>query len=138
MDNQEGVKEPVGMSGVRLEADVHIITGAVTSAQNIYRCVKRTGISVRDLVLEPLASSYAVLTQDENGFLLQPLLETDLLGGTRPSSGNGFQLGKVGIERVHHVGHGPGILIPKTLIRLVPRLRDRAKELFSPLLVGQG
>ena len=65
VDNQEGVKEPVGMSGVRLEADVHIITGAVTSAQNIYRCVKRTGISVRDLVLEPLASSYAVLTQDE-------------------------------------------------------------------------
>lgn len=65
VDDQEGIKEPVGMSGVRLEADVHIITGAVTSAQNIYRCVKRTGITVRDLVLEPLASSYAILTQDE-------------------------------------------------------------------------
>jgi cell division protein FtsA len=65
VDNQEGVKDPIGMSGVRLEADVHIITGAVTSAQNIYRCVKKTGISVRDLVLEPLASSYAVLSQDE-------------------------------------------------------------------------
>jgi cell division protein FtsA len=65
VDDQEGIKDPIGMAGVRLEADVHIITGAVTSAQNIYRCVKRTGISVRDLVLEPLASSYSVLTQDE-------------------------------------------------------------------------
>jgi cell division protein FtsA len=65
VDNQEGVKDPIGMSGVRLEADVHIITGAVTSAQNIYRCVQKAGINVRDLVLEPLASSYAVLSPDE-------------------------------------------------------------------------
>lgn len=65
IDGQGGIKNPVGMVGVRLEADVQIITGAVVSAQNIYRCVKKAGISVCDLVLEPLASSYAVLTEEE-------------------------------------------------------------------------
>ena len=65
VDDQKHIKEPIGMAGVRLEADVHIITGAVASAQNIYRCVERAGMEVRDLVLEPLASSYAVLTPDE-------------------------------------------------------------------------
>lgn len=65
VDDQKHIKEPIGMAGVRLEADVHIITGAVASAQNIYRCVERAGMEVHDLVLEPLASSYAVLTGDE-------------------------------------------------------------------------
>ncbi len=65
VDDQTNIPEPVGMAGVRLEADVHIITGAVASAQNIFRCVKQAGITVRDLVLEPLASSYSVLTPDE-------------------------------------------------------------------------
>ncbi len=65
IDNQDGIKEPLGMSGVRLEAKVHIVTGAVTSAQNIVKCANRGGLDVADIVLEPLASSEAVLTPDE-------------------------------------------------------------------------
>lgn len=79
VDDQGGIKNPIGMVGVRLEAEVHIITGAVTSAQNIVKCVNRAGFKVNDIVLEPLASSKAVLTQDEKelGVLL-----IDLGGGT--------------------------------------------------------
>jgi cell division protein FtsA len=65
IDNQGSIREPIGMSGVRLEAKVHIITGAVSSAQNIIKCIGRCGLEVSDVVLEPLASSYAVLTEDE-------------------------------------------------------------------------
>ncbi|MEY2334908.1 cell division protein FtsA [Acidithiobacillus ferrianus] len=65
IDSQEGVHEPVGMSGVRLEARVHIVTGAVSAAQNITKCVERCGLHVQDLVLEQLASADAVLTTDE-------------------------------------------------------------------------
>ena len=65
IDNQEGVREPVGMSGVRLEAKVHIVTGAVSAAQNITKCVRRCGLQVDDIILEQLASSHAVLTDDE-------------------------------------------------------------------------
>jgi cell division protein FtsA len=65
IDNQDGIKEPIGMSGVRLEAKVHLITGAVSAAQNIIKCVKRCGLEVSDIILEQLASSYAVLTDDE-------------------------------------------------------------------------
>ncbi len=65
IDAQEGIREPVGMSGVRLEAKVHLVTGAVSAAQNIVKCVQRCGLNVEDVVLEQLASSYAVLTEDE-------------------------------------------------------------------------
>ena len=65
VDMQQGVREPVGMSGVRLEAKVHIVAGAVSAAQNITKCVRRCGLQVNDIILEPLASSYAVLTDDE-------------------------------------------------------------------------
>ncbi len=65
VDEQDGVKDPVGMSGVRLEAKVHIVTGAVTSAQNIIKCCNRAGLNVCDIILEQLASSEAVLSQDE-------------------------------------------------------------------------
>lgn len=65
IDNQEGIREPVGMSGVRLEAKVHMVTGAVSAAQNIVKCIKRCGLEVDDIILEQLASSYAVLTEDE-------------------------------------------------------------------------
>jgi cell division protein FtsA len=65
IDDQDGIKEPLGMSGVRLEAKVHIVTGAVTSAQNIVNCCNRTGLNVADIVLEPLASAEAVLTPEE-------------------------------------------------------------------------
>ena len=65
IDGQEGVREPIGMSGVRLEAKVHIITGALSAAQNIDKCIRRCGLEVDDLILEQLASSYAVLDDDE-------------------------------------------------------------------------
>ena len=65
IDDQDGIKEPLGMSGVRLEAKVHIVTGAVTSAQNIIKCCNRTGLNVVDIALEPLASAEAVLTPEE-------------------------------------------------------------------------
>ncbi len=65
IDEQEGIKEPIGMSGVRLEARVHMVTGAVSAAQNIVKCVRRCGLDVDDLILEQLSSSYAVLSDDE-------------------------------------------------------------------------
>jgi cell division protein FtsA len=65
IDHQEGIREPIGMSGVRLEAKVHIVTGADSAAQNIVKCVQRCGLQVEDIVLEQLASSYAGLTDDE-------------------------------------------------------------------------
>ncbi len=65
IDGQEDIREPIGMSGVRLEVKVHIVTGAVSAAQNIVKCVRRCGLEVNDLMLQPLASSMAILTQDE-------------------------------------------------------------------------
>ncbi|MFT5691868.1 MAG: cell division protein FtsA [Oceanicoccus sp.] len=65
IDAQEGIKEPLGMSGVRLEAKVHLVTCAVNAAQNIEKCIRRCGLEVEDIILEQLASSYAVLTDDE-------------------------------------------------------------------------
>ncbi len=64
-DNQEGIKEPIGMSGVRLEARVHMVSGAVSAAQNIVKCVRRCGLEVDDIILQQLASSNSVLTEDE-------------------------------------------------------------------------
>ncbi|MCD6306672.1 MAG: cell division protein FtsA [Deltaproteobacteria bacterium] len=65
VDDQDGIMDPLGMAGVRLEAKVHIVTGAVTSAQNIIKCANKAGLDVYDIVLEPLASSEAVLTKEE-------------------------------------------------------------------------
>ena len=65
IDNQEGVREPLGMSGVRLEAKVHLVTCAANAAQNIKKCIRRCGLEVEDIILEQLASSYSVLTEDE-------------------------------------------------------------------------
>lgn len=65
IDHQQGIREPVGMSGVRLEAKVHIVTGAVSAAQNLIKCVERCGLEAVDVILEQLASSYAVLSEDE-------------------------------------------------------------------------
>lgn len=65
IDGQVGISDPVGMSGLRMEANVHVITGLSTAAQNIHRCVERAGLEVERLVLEPLGSSYAVLDEDE-------------------------------------------------------------------------
>ncbi len=65
IDGQDGISDPIGMSGVRMEANVHIVTGLITAIQNIYKCVERCNIRVKDIVLEPLASSHAVLDSDE-------------------------------------------------------------------------
>ena len=65
IDGQDDVREPLGMSGMKLEVKVHIVTGAVAAAQNIVKCIKRCGLEVSDLILQPLASSTAVLTEDE-------------------------------------------------------------------------
>ena len=65
VDDQDGIKDPLGMAGVRLEAKVHLVTAAVTSAQNIIKCCNRCGLNVADIVLEPFASAHAVLDEDE-------------------------------------------------------------------------
>jgi cell division protein FtsA len=79
IDAQEGIRDPIGMSGVRLEAKVHIVTGADSAAQNIVKCVQRCGLSVDDIVLEQLASSHAVLTDDEKDL---GVCVVDIGGGT--------------------------------------------------------
>jgi len=79
IDGQEGIREPIGMSGVRLEAKVHIVTGAVSAAQNIVKCVRRCGLEVDDIILEQLASSVAVLTEDEKEL---GVCMVDIGGGT--------------------------------------------------------
>jgi cell division protein FtsA len=65
IDTQDSIREPIGMSGVRLEAKVHIVTGSVSAAQNIIKCIRRCGLEVDDIILQQLASSYSVLTEDE-------------------------------------------------------------------------
>ena len=79
VDSQDDIREPIGMSGLRLEVRVHIVTGAVSAAQNIVKCVRRCGLEVQDLILQPLASSLACLTADEKelGVVL-----VDIGGGT--------------------------------------------------------
>src|SRR5689334_2459144 len=79
IDGQEDVREPIGMSGVRLEVKVHIVTGAVAAAQNIIKCVRRCGLEVNDLILQPLASARAVLLEDEKDLGVCLL---DIGGGT--------------------------------------------------------
>ena len=79
VDGQEGIRDPIGMSGVRLEAKVHIVTGADSAAQNIEKCIKRCGLEVEDVVLEQLASSFAVLTDDEKEL---GVCMVDIGGGT--------------------------------------------------------
>ncbi|MCP3930024.1 MAG: cell division protein FtsA [Bacteroidetes bacterium] len=79
VDNEQGILDPVGMSGVRLEANFHIITGQITASSNLYRCVERTGLKVANMTLEPIASSAAVLSEEEKeaGIAL-----VDIGGGT--------------------------------------------------------
>jgi cell division protein FtsA len=79
VDNEQGIKHPIGMSGIRLEANCHIITGQITAANNIYKCVRKAGLEVADVILEPLASSESVLTDEEKeaGVVL-----VDIGGGT--------------------------------------------------------
>lgn len=79
IDQQEGIKEPIGMSGIRLEAKVHMVTSSVSAEQNIVKCIRKCGLDVDEIVLEQLASCSAVLTDDEKDlgvFLI------DIGGGT--------------------------------------------------------
>lgn len=79
VDNEQGIKDPIGMSGIRLEANFHIITGQIAAAKNIYKCVRKAGLEVAEVTLEPLASSEAVLNEEEKeaGVVL-----VDIGGGT--------------------------------------------------------
>ncbi|MEM9821062.1 MAG: cell division protein FtsA [Bacteroidota bacterium] len=79
IDNEQGITDPIGMSGVRLEANFHIITGQISASNNIHRCIERTGIKVADMTLEPIASATAVLSEEEKeaGIAL-----VDIGGGT--------------------------------------------------------
>lgn len=79
VDNEQGIKDPIGMSGVRLEANFHIITGNVGASMNINKCVQRAGLNVKDIILEPIASAHSVLTEEEKeaGIVL-----VDIGGGT--------------------------------------------------------
>lgn len=79
IDEQGGVKEPLGMSGVRLEAKVHVVTCAANAAQNVEKCIRRCGLEVDDIILEQLASSYAVITEDEKEL---GVCMVDIGGGT--------------------------------------------------------
>ena len=79
IDQQDGIKEPIGMSGIRLEAKVHMVTGSVSAAQNIVKCIRRCGLEVEDIVLEQLASCTSVLTEDEKDL---GVLLCDIGGGT--------------------------------------------------------
>ena len=79
IDGQEDVREPLGMAGVRLEVKVHIVTGAVSAAQNIIKCVRRCGLEVSDLILQPLASAHAVISEDEKDL---GVCLVDIGGGT--------------------------------------------------------
>ena len=79
VDNEQGIKDPIGMSGIRLEANFHIITGQIAAAKNIHKCVSKGGLELDDMILEPLASSEAVLNMEEKeaGVVL-----VDIGGGT--------------------------------------------------------
>ena len=79
IDDQEGIREPIGMSGVRLEVDVHMVTGAESAVQNIIKCIHRCDLEVDDIILEQLASSYSVLTEDEKEL---GVCMVDIGGGT--------------------------------------------------------
>ena len=79
IDNQDGIHQPIGMSGVRLEAKVHLVTGSISASQNIAKCIERCNLEVEDIILEQLASSHSVLTDDEKDL---GVLLVDMGGGT--------------------------------------------------------
>jgi len=79
IDNQDGIRQPIGMSGVRLEAKVHLVTGSISAAQNIAKCIRRCNLEVEDIILEQLASSHSVLTADEKEL---GVVIVDMGGGT--------------------------------------------------------
>lgn len=121
VDDQSGIKDPVGMSGQRLEAKVHIVTGAIASAKNIVNCIKGAGLNVQDLVLEPLASSYAVLDEDEKELGVALI---DIGGGT--SDVAVFFEG--GVQHTGVVGWG-GENVTKDIAHMLRTPIQRAEEI---------
>ena len=99
VDDQGGIPDPLGMSGMRLEAKVHVVTGAVTSAQNVIKCANRTGLDVKDIILQQLASSEAVLTGDEKELGVALI---DMGGGTTDTAV--FFNGSIGYSSIIPVG----------------------------------
>src|ERR671919_264324 len=145
IDGQEDVREPLGMSGVRLEVKVHIVTGAVSAAQNIIKCVRRCGLEVNDLILQPLASSRAVLSEDEKDLGVCLL---DIGGGTNdiamllrtPTSDaeaiktrHGVALRQLADPNEMIEVPGIGERAPRSMSRqtLAEVIEPRAEELFS-------
>ena len=158
VDNQGGIKNPVDISGVRLEAEVHIVTGSITSIQNVVKCVNRAGIDVKDIVLEPLSSSFSVLTPDEKE-LGCALLDigggtTDLaifhddairytsvigLGGKNVTSDIAIGL-RTPIEHAENIkiNHGYALrsMVPRNEKIEVPAPGDRKPRSMSPEILG--
>lgn len=99
VDDQGGIPDPLGMSGMRLEAKVHVVTGAVASAQNVIKCANRTGLDVKDIILQQLASSEAVLTDDEKELGVALI---DMGGGTTDTAI--FFNGSIGYTSIIPVG----------------------------------
>jgi len=101
IDGQDDVHEPLGMSGVRLEVDVHIVTGAVSAVENVTKCIRRCGLDVRDVILQPLASATAVLSDDEKdlGVCLIDIgggsVEVTLGTATHLTQGKSFKTGVI-------------------------------------------
>jgi len=159
VDEQDGIMDPLGMSGVRLESKVHIVTGAVTSAQNIIKCANRAGLDVCDIILQPLASSEAVLTKEERS-LGAALI--DFGGGTTdmavfskgaikhtavlPLGGNnltydiaiGLRTPKVEAEKIKiKYGCGLSTLIGKDETIEVPGVGGRKPRVLSRQILGE-
>jgi cell division protein FtsA len=132
VDDQKGIKDPTGMAGIRLEVDVHIVTGAVSSAQNLVKAIQQAGYQVRDLVLEPLASSHGVLTDDERELGVALL---DIGGGTTDIAL--FHEGSIRHTAV--IGLGGNSVTNDIAIGLRTPARDaeRIKERYGAAVAGE-
>ena len=157
VDNQTGIPDPIGMSGVRLEGNFHIVTGQTTAANNIYKCVVRAGLEVAELILEPLASGAAVLTEEEKeaGVCLVDIgggttdiavFESNIIRHTAviPFGGNivtedikqGFKVMKKHAEQLK-ILHGSALAdaVTEDVVISIPGPRDRpAKEIHKSML----
>jgi cell division protein FtsA len=134
VDEQDGITDPVGMSGVRLEAKIHIVTGAVTSAQNIIKCANRAGLDVCDIVLESLASSEAVnLTYDIAIGLRTPRLEAEKIK-IKYGCGISSMIGKDETIEVPGVGGRKPRILSRQILGEI--LEPRVEEIFS-LIYGE-
>ena len=157
VDNQTGIPDPIGMSGVRLEGNFHIVTGQTTAANNIYKCVVRAGLEVAELILEPLASGAAVLTEEEKeaGVCLVDIgggttdiavFESNIIRHTAviPFGGNivtedikqGFKVMKKHAEQLK-IQHGSALAdaVTEDVVISIPGPRDRpAKEIHKSML----